>query len=132
MPDVTPEYTPEAGTPEAEAAARVAQASPPNRSSAFVAVFGITALTVAFFLAIFFVFPGLDGGSSTKAAQVDSVRTSLRAQDSLDVVALHRYNAVRDTAGAVQAYTMPIDSAMMQEAKASGRPVSADSVMPLR
>jgi hypothetical protein len=125
-----PGAIPEAGTPEARVAARRAQLAPPNRNRAFVAVFGITVLTLAFFLGVFFFFPGLDGGSSEKAAQIDSVRTSLRTRDSLDAAALERYNAVRDTGGAVRGYTIPIDSAMQDVVRTTGD--SAGAVLPLR
>ncbi len=128
MPDATPHSTPEARTPEASAAASHAQHAPVQQHSTFVAVFVISALTIAFFLAVFFAFTGFKD-SEAKQAQADSVRATLRAQDSLHAVALGRYNAVRDTAGAVQGYTMPIDSVM--DAMATGAD-SAATTMPLR
>ena len=125
-----PDVIPEAGTSEAVAKADEARRSPRRTGKEFVALFGITFLTLMFFLAVFFFFPGLDGGTSEKAAQVDSVRTSLRQQDSLDAVALQQYNAMRDTSGTVRGYTIPIDSAMQAMVRISGD--TARAAMPLR
>ena len=127
-----PDAIPEAGSPEARAQASEARAAPRRTGAEFVGLFVITALTLAFFLAVFFAFPGLDGGSSDKTARLDSSRNALRAQDSLDAAGLQRYDAVRDDSGAVRGYTMPIDTAMARLARTAGTAAGSDSLFPLR
>ena len=121
MPD-TPDR-PQLTDTQAESEAHLREADRPGIDSGpmagtnsggttFVSVFAVTALTLALFIAPFFLFRGLDGQDDAERRVADSTQAVLAQEQDTVARRLETGGLVRDTSGRVVGQTLAIDSAM--------------------